>query len=67
MKNNGYMRIVQKFRMWIYLSGIIAFTIAGVTKCVNADEINSPESFWPPDLIPHPHLPEPPPKEREMS
>lgn len=28
---------------------------------------NEPEAFWPPDMVPHPHPPQPAPKDDELA
>ena len=61
MKKSGIDK-VYTIRNAIYVLGIVAFIIAILVKSCHASEIeslqdNGPQTFWPPDLIPHPHDP----------
>ena len=47
-------KAIERFRYLIYIVIALAFLCSGMYKC--------PLAFgWPPDLVPHPHLPEPNP------
>lgn len=65
----NYMQLVQKVRLGIYIAGITAVAILGICKIVHADEpiVESPQTFWPPDMIPHPHPPQPEPKDDNLA
>ncbi len=60
----GMVTIVNMARLTVYASVIMLFIAAH--KCTTAPQCSSmrlsaKDSFFPPDLVPHPHLPEPPP------
>jgi hypothetical protein len=54
-------------RAWVYVIGIIAFVIAHLYCGYGADQTSNNEpvnefswiQFWPPDIVPHPHFPDP--------
>ncbi len=64
-----WMKMIYKIRICMYVLGIAAFTIATLVKCAHASEIEQKcdtessddgtdgNNFWPPDIIPHPHIP----------
>jgi len=53
------MKIVHVVRTGIYIAGIVAVIILTTSKC-----IGSVESFWPPDMIPHPEMPSEPEQDK---
>jgi hypothetical protein len=67
------MEIVHEIKKWIYIVGLGALFVACLTKCAHAKPkwpkypTYSEEAFWPPDLIPHPNLPEPEKTDDRMS
>ena len=58
---------VWRIRTWVYVVGILAFVIAVTVKWAREAKTNlvdigsilvvGKSEFWPPDMIPHPHLP----------
>ncbi len=48
---------VLNVKVIIYVVGII-FLILAAFKSIKASE---PQVFWPPDMVPHPHIPHPKP------
>lgn len=50
-------------RMGIYATALMAYLFVGFKASVHAinENVNSqdPGTFWPPDMIPHPHPPQP--------
>lgn len=67
--NKFYTNLVHRVKIGIYIIGIIALIICAIVHKVHAENCfdNNMETFWPPDLIPHPHPPPQPPEEQEMS
>ena len=68
------LKFVNSIRFVVYVVGILAI---GITSCtvLNAEmkerfphtgdrkiRFDDRKDFWPPDLIPHPHLPQPEPR-----
>lgn len=72
---NNIFKFINKIRFLVYGIGIIVLLIYGCTPCFaemhnifskkKKDHGKDRKEFWPPDLIPHPHLPQPerPPRE----
>lgn len=65
-------KFISNFRIWIYFTAVAALSISALMakeKYSYKDdrskrtEITVP-SLWPPDLIPHPHIPQPKPGDR---
>lgn len=58
-------KFVHQFRAAIYI--LIFLVVIGLTihNYLKAEEpkIESPQTFWPPDMVPHPHPPQPPPQD----
>ncbi len=60
---NDLMKFVLRFRIAIYVVGIIAFVIAVSCKGCCETVTEDTKGFWPPDIIPHPCPPPEPPEE----
>lgn len=50
----------------IFLVGIFTLQAFCYSSCEEM-KASEPVAFWPPDLIPHPHLPAPPKKDDDMA
>ncbi len=48
------MHFIHEFKILIYTLGIIFILIASA-------KASDPQTFWPPDMVPHPHVPHPKP------
>lgn len=63
------MKWVLRLRALIYI--VLLLTVVGIeiNHYVHADEppIESPQTFWPPDMVPHPMPPEPEPNDDNMA
>lgn len=59
MISKSLMKLVFDVRSAIYIAGIIACIGLAITSEVKpqAQVIDPPKEFWPPDFIPHPTLP----------
>lgn len=59
------MKMVHKFRIGIYLLLFGAVILSQILHYVHAEEpkVESPQTFWPPDMVPHPHPPQPAPQD----
>jgi len=61
-------RMVDRVRIGIYVAILVIGLVIG-TKCLlhanEPDEIKAwlPGGLWPPDIIPHPHVPDPSPED----
>lgn len=63
------MDFILKFKTAIYVVGFVACVLAYAMKPVHAIEseehfeapVHGIDLFWPPDMIPHPHIPDPKP------
>lgn len=65
---------VNRIRALVYVLGVL---VIGITSCnvldaemydhfsKKRDRRNDRNDFYPPDLIPHPHLPQPPPPKND--
>lgn len=69
-------KIIYQLRTAIFLAAIAAFGVSLVNKGIakeiiiedvqledNGETQQSEGDFWPPDLVPHPHMPEPKPSD----
>ena len=53
-------KLVYNTRIIIYTAMMGALLILGTQAILKGhEEINDTEAFWPPDMVPHPTLPEP--------
>lgn len=67
--NEGLMKVVNWVRLGIYVIGFVAVifmmicTLTGCRRCPfelgDIEFTTHHVAFWPPDMVPHPHLPEP--------
>ena len=66
--NEKLMKFVLNFRIAIYAIGIAAFAGSYLYHHLQANEpIQSEDAFWPPDMVPHPHPPQPAPKDDDLA
>lgn len=56
------MQLVWKIRTWVYVIAICVFALSACCKKENSTGLcNERLAFWPADIVPHPHLPNPEP------
>ncbi len=62
-------KFVHRFRAGIYILLYLVVIFAEIHHYVHAEptKIESPATFWPPDMVPHPHPPQPAPKDDDMA
>jgi hypothetical protein len=55
------MKFILKIRTAIYVVGVVAILLSLYLHRANANETENShqECFFPPDLVPHPHIPDP--------
>ncbi len=61
--NGKTLKFVQQMKIAIFIFGILAVTCIECYKVYADDETvihQAIDLFWPPDMIPHPHIPDEP-------
>jgi hypothetical protein len=47
---------VMSIKVWIYVIGIVCLVAVSAKQCLHSNPVNN---LWPPDMVPHPHIPDP--------
>lgn len=56
------MTIIWKIRIWVYILAIGCFALSACCKKDDTPGLGGTRwAFWPADIVPHPHLPNPEP------
>lgn len=56
------MEFIWKLRTGVYILAICVFTLSACCKKEERPALGPPRlAFWPADIVPHPHLPQPEP------
>lgn len=49
---------VMSVKVWIYIIGIVCLVAVSAKQCLHSSTVSY---LWPPDMLPHPHVPHPKP------
>ena len=67
--SGNYLNLVYSCRTYIYIAMFVAVAVIEVKSFLNASTFsyNMEKTFWPPDMVPHPHPPHIPDKDDNMA